>query len=244
MANLFNTEKFNNDDDFANDAVSLQSWIGSFRDEDEMREVFLNLDRAMKYVHEHGYCVKTFNPGKIEILNHSTNQIKFEELLKIPYDLKIKDQIVKEDISRSALLQIGIYTKTLDNMNPAFVKESFDSFAQFLPEGDVPYYKGVIQRGASVYLCEYASEKRKRDLADLEKEFGSSTVDGGRQMIKSNGQSVIDDTNVNDSINDNIYRQINKSSDAAFISYLIYPTVILILLVVIALIALAFSYFS
>ena len=68
-------------------------------------------------------------------------------------------------------------------LNPDFVKENFDEFAQFIPSGDVPYYRGVIQRGASVYFCEFALEKRNRDLADLEKQLGEG--DGkGKQLMK------------------------------------------------------------
>ena len=36
------------------DFVSLESWIKVRHSEEEMREVFLNMDRAMKYVHDRG----------------------------------------------------------------------------------------------------------------------------------------------------------------------------------------------
>ena len=76
--------------------------------------------------------------------------------------------MIKEDIFNSSLIQVGIYSKSLKYLNPEFLKENFDDFPQFIPQGDVPYYRGVIQRGASVYFCEFALEKRKRDLEDLE----------------------------------------------------------------------------
>ena len=46
--NHYNLNSSNNDYDF----VSLESWIKTRRSEDEMREVSLNMDRAMKYVHD------------------------------------------------------------------------------------------------------------------------------------------------------------------------------------------------
>ena len=64
----------------AYDFVSLESWIKTRHSEDEMREVFLNMDRAMKYVHDRGYCVKSFHPKEIELINRELNQIRFRTL--------------------------------------------------------------------------------------------------------------------------------------------------------------------
>ena len=108
------------------------------------------------------------------------------------------------------------------------MKENFDSFAQFLPDGDVPYYRGVIERGASVYLCEYDLEKRKRDLAALEKEVGGENV--------PTDTSHLDKVDVNEGINSVIYRQINKTNDAAYINFLVYPAIIFTLSIIIAII--------
>lgn len=227
---------FNNDVESTN----LNSWISSFHDENEMRTVFLNIDRAMKYIHDRGYCIKSFDPRQIEILNNSIDQIKFNTLLEMPDDSDIRKRIIKEDIYNSSFIQIGLYAKCLNYLDPQFLKSNFDKFSQFLPEGDVPYYRGVIERGASVYFCEYAKEKRNRDLSALESELGGS-VDSGKSLIKSNGIGIYDDTNVNDRINDNIYKQINGMSDAAFASFLIFPTIILAISVAIVLIVWVFS---
>ena len=61
-------EKSLNDVNYNDKAISLDDWIKSYRDEEEMREIFLNMDRAMKYVHDHGYCIKSFHPKEIEII--------------------------------------------------------------------------------------------------------------------------------------------------------------------------------
>ena len=45
-----------------------------------------------------------------------------------------------------------------------FLKLNFDEFAKFLPDGEAPYYRGVIQRNAPVYLNEFLNEKAKREL--------------------------------------------------------------------------------
>ena len=222
------------------EATNLNSWISSFRDEEEMRTIFLNMDRAMKYIHDRGYCVKSFDPRQIEILNNSIDQIKFNTLLEMPDDYAMRKKIIKEDIYNSSFIQIGLYAKCLNYLNPEFLKSNFDKFSQFLPEGDIPYYRGVIERGASVYFCEYAKEKRNRDLTALESELGGS-VGGGKSLVKSNGNSIYDDININDKINDNIYKQINGMSDAAFASFLIIPTIILAISIAITLIVWIFN---
>ena len=44
------------------DSVSLDEWLYFHTGEDERREVFLNMDKALKYIHEHGYCIGVFYP--------------------------------------------------------------------------------------------------------------------------------------------------------------------------------------
>lgn len=214
-------------------AISLSSWVSSFRDDEEMREIFLNMDRAMKYLHERGYCIKTFDPRKIMILNNSLNQIKFDTM-EMPRNQMEQRKIVKEDIYNSSFVQIGLYSNCLQYLQRDFLKSNFDSFSQFIPEGDIPYYRGVIDRGASVYFCEYAMEKVNRDLASLEAELNSQS--GIKNQSKPSGKKY-DDSGINDSINDRIYKEISKGRrEAAFVSFLLFPTAILVLGVVFALV--------
>lgn len=215
-------------------AISLNSWVSSFRDDEEMREIFLNMDRAMKYLHERGYCVRTFDPRQIMILNNSLNQIKFDTM-EMPKDPMTQRKIIKEDIYNSSFVQIGLYSNCLNYLKGDFLKSNFDSFAQFVPEGDIPYYRGVIDRGASVYFCEYAMEKVNRDLASLEAELAAET--GIKAPAKPTSKKY-DDTGINDRINDSIYKEISKGRrEAAFVSFLVFPTAILVLGAILALVA-------
>lgn len=207
------------------ESMSLTEWVVSHPSEDERRSVFLNLDRALKYIHEHGYCIQVFHPSEIEVLNNDDQYIQFLHLMELSHDSITRKKMIKEDIFNSSLIQIGIYSKSLKYLQPDFLKENFDSFVEFLPQGDVPYYRGVIQRGASVYFCEYALEKRNRDLAELEKELGEMTDEVEEQYDKEEVSIT------NDAVNDIIYKQINGLKDAAFINWLLVPTVILGMLV-------------
>ena len=110
--------------------------------------------------------------------------------------------------------------------NPEFLKEQFDSFAQFIPQEDVPYYRGVIQRGASVYYCEYSLEKRKRDLEDLEKQLGEDKT----KVTPINNPTEAEITNKK--VNDLIYRQINGINEAAFLNILAIPIISLLLFII------------
>lgn len=208
------------------EAISLNAWVSSFRDDEEMREIFLNMDRAMKYLHERGYCIRTFDPNHIMILNNATNQIKLEPM-EMPKDSVEQRKIIKEDIYNSSFIQVGIYSNCLPYLNKGFLKSNFDNFAQFVPEGDIPYYRGVIDRGASVYFCEYAMEKVNRDLAAMEAELAAN--DGiNKSTIPQ--KKKYDDTGINDKINDSIYKEISKvRREAAFVNFLLFPTSILIL---------------
>lgn len=219
------------------EATSIYSWISSYRDLDEMREIFLNMDRAMKYIHEHGYCIGNFDPREIEILNNSVDQIRFNNIIKMPNDYANNRKIIKDDIYNSSFIQIGLYANCLSYLKRDFLKKNFDEFSIFIPEGDIPYYRGVIERGASVYFSEYALEKANRDLAALEAELAG---EDGKGISKPTRK--IEDNGVNDRINASIYKQISGGmKDSAFVRLLIFPTVILVLCVFFALMLLFFN---
>lgn len=221
--------------------VNLYDWAGrdgelKTKDDEAMREVFLNMDKALKYIHSHNYCVKSFSPLDIELLNGSSNHIRFKYLLELPEDRMLQRRYIKEDIFNSACVQVGLYTNSLKYLQKDFLINNFDEFAKYIPDGDVPYYRGVIQKGASVYFCEFALERSNRDLIALQKELGEEGIGEAKQLIKSD-----DSVMTNSKINDNIYKQINGKREAAFINYLVFPTLILLLVVAFSLIAWLFS---
>ncbi len=225
------------------ESVSLDEWISIHSSEEELRSLFLNLDLALKYIHEHGYCVEIFHPSVIEVLDNKSDHIRFRKLMELSKDFGRRREMIKEDIFHSALIQIGIYSNSLKYLRPDFLKENFDSFIQFIPNDDVPYYRGVIQRGASVYYSEYASEKRNRDYASLENQLGDGGEAGHHQLVKSNGRSAGFEPITNDKINDSIYRQINGLNDSAFVHTLIIPTIVIFSLFLFALLSWIISCF-
>ena len=225
----FPAKKETEDDD-----MSLSDWVSIHPSEDELKEVFLNMDVAMKYIHDRGYCVEVFHPSKIYVLDERPDHIKFSTI-PLPDDYATSEQMIKEDIFNSSLVQIGIYTKTLNSLTPQFLKDNFDEISQFVPASDVPYYRGVVQRGAKVYLSEFAAERSKRDLESLEEQLGTAEDE---KIDTSKFEPVS-----NDAINDNIYKSLNRTREAAFANYLIIPTLILLSLFIIGLVGWIISLF-
>jgi hypothetical protein len=231
--------QFPNKNQYDSERVTLFDWVNRHHSEDSMREVFLNMDIALKYIHDHGYCIEVFYPTNIEILNNNPDYVLFDSLLELPNDQIERKNMIKEDIFNSSLIQIGLYTNTMRSLTPEFLRENFDEIARFVPEGDVPYYRGVVQRGASVYFNEYALEKMNRDLEQLEKQIAES--DGDKSVIKE--KHYENEPLTNNRINDSIYKQINGLKDVAFISYLLIPTLILVTLFILSFISWVLSLF-
>ena len=218
---------------------TLLEWVKEHHSEEDMREVFLNMDIALKYIHDHGYCIEVFYPTHIEILNNQPDHIQFDNLIELSKDPITRKQMIKEDIFNSSLIQIGLYTNTMRSLTPEFLRSNFDDIARFIPEGDVPYYRGIVQRGASVYFNEFALEKMNRDLDQLNKQISES--EGGSSLSKGS-EHYENEPLTNDRINDAIYKQINGLRDVAFISYLLIPTIALVSLLIIAFISWLLSF--
>lgn len=201
-------------------AVTLLEWIDVHHKEEDMRAIFLNLDRTLKYIHNHGYCIENFDPTEIQVLNNLEDHIKFKKLMELPSDIDARRERIKEDIFKSSLMQIGIYSSTLKYLNSDFLRKNFDSFSEFIPQGDIPYYRGVVQRGASVYFCEYALDQRNRELEELDREL----------LEDLGGKTLLSDAEVdNNKVNDVIYKEINSLKYSAFINLLLIPVIVLVM---------------
>lgn len=209
-------------------SISLSEWCQTHHNEEDLRSLFMNMDRTLKYIHEHDYCIATFYPTEIFILNGRDDCIQFRQLVELSNNTDIRREMIKEDIFNSSFIQIGIYSNTLNYLKPDYLRENFDSFIQFIPNDDVAYYRGVVQRGASVYYCEYALEKRKRELDDLESQLGEVSEEERKLVSTPPSDAEI----TNKKVNDLIYRQISGLRDSAFVNLLIIPLVMVGILII------------
>ena len=241
-------QSFSSDDSFKNlksskiipfrhkeiDSITLNEWLQSYRTNNQLQNLFVNMDIAMKYIHDQGYYISSFALDRISLLNHSIRQIQFQELAPLPYDISQQKQVVRDNIFMASVLHIGLYAKCLQhftmNTIPA-IKDNFQQFTIFLPPEDVPYYSGIIEKCASVYYSAYVGERKKRDLQNLEKEVSSGENNSsGKRLVKTNGSAYTaeDFLPQNEEANELIYASLVKK-EAAFARALIYPILVFVL---------------
>lgn len=241
-------QSFSSDDSFKNlksskiipfrhkeiDSITLNEWLQSYRTNNQLQNLFVNMDIAMKYIHDQGYYISSFALDRISLLNHSIRQIQFQKLAPLPYDISQQKQVVRDNIFMASVLHIGLYAKCLQhftmNTIPA-IKDNFQQFTIFLPPEDVPYYSGIIEKGASVYYSAYVGERKKRDLQNLEKEVSSGENNSsGKRLVKTNGSAYTaeDFLPQNEEANELIYASLVKK-EAAFARALIYPILVFVL---------------
>ncbi len=211
-------------------AISLDEWLQFNGDTEKRRNLFINMSSSLKYIHSRGYYVSSFLPTDIDVLDDTHSQVRFKELGVMPDDYSVKTDIVRQNIFDTAFLQIGIYTDCLPYLKKDFLINNFDEFSTFLPSTDISYYKGVVQRGANVYLVDFCNELRKKELSTLGESLGAnnnfssnpgnigqSNSKGNKMLTKSNGKSILSDDDYN-----SIYN-FNQKKDAAFVSFLLIP---------------------
>ena len=215
------------------ESITLNEWLMKYHLPDELQDLFVNMDLAMKYIHDQGYYITSFALDSIELLNNSIKQVKFDEVEEMPLNFSQQKELVHNNVFLSTVLQIGVYAKCLQYFTDEtmqFLKENFDQFAIFLPEEDVPYYKGIVERGATVYYSEYVGQRKIRDLKNLETQFENDGggKDTGKSLVKKTGNYTAEDlVPQNTHENEMIYANLAKK-DAAFARALIYPVLILL----------------
>ena len=230
--------------------ISLFDWarfdgVKFNRSDEEFRELFLVLDKSMRYLHKQGFYITSFDPRDIDLVDGDINSIRFNKFESIDNNFDT-NTITCSDINICASLQIGFYTQTLLVLDENKLKEKFDEFANSIPDEDVPYYRGVIQRNANVYLCDFVLEKRNRDLKNLQKELASENKD----ISLEEPAPVNEDVLINKKRNDDIYKdliakkKIKVFSDKAYVYALVLPTIILSLGVIVILISFILNLFG
>ena len=90
--------------------ITLNEWYELHYDEDSILPLKLGMDSAMRYIHEKGFYITSFDPNSIHILNGSYQQIKFDNLaLADESNGMRKRDIVRENISDLSDIGVGIH---------------------------------------------------------------------------------------------------------------------------------------
>jgi hypothetical protein len=191
--------------------ISLDEWFRTHTSDDERKELFIYMDKALKYIHKNKYCVGIFHPSRIFILNDDVRYIQFLDLVEMPEDDYELRDIVNQDLFFSSYIQIGLYFGRF--LNRTFLIENADQVLANVPEYAVAYYKGILN-GASVYFSDYCFEKDKSALMQFKKEFedaedkdDSSTTfeeieSPVKEVVESNPEEVSEDFEESDDYDD------------------------------------------
>ena len=199
-------------------------------------DMLLAMDKKMKMYHDNNYVITNFDINKTiiyEAYDENGNLIfdaDYSEYAPIGPDTFTPTQ----NVFYLACLAVGIYNNCLSYINPAqpkFLKENFNLFAENMPTEVVPYYRGIIERGFSVYLNEFIDSKNQQEIAKMQEEAKKMAEEEAEKERKKNQQAAPRSKN----------NDIWGTSDAAFSSIAFFPIVFLLLGIIIPIIFLIFS---
>lgn len=214
----------NNDNFDQRNFISLADWAPMHDSMDEKREFLLNADIALKYLNSNGMKVDSFDFNDVFIVDDNLREIKFNVISNVG---TVTDADVKSNIYDAAKMALYLYLYPCENIDDGFFKSHFADFSFAFPPDDVPYYKGIVERGASVYFNEFDFQKRKMDLEKL----GDSVKGEDGDLMGDVNLSMLSKPN-NDEYNKRIYRE------GAYAKAIALPTIISVIGFLICLIAL------
>lgn len=216
--------------------MTLKEWLRQPHTIEEYQSLFLVMDMTIHYIHDKGYGVLNkrgkggypeLDTNRITIIPGKTPRVSFLDIDSV--ERGYQKQLVCENIYSNAYTAVKTYSNFQAELNHTFLKENFQEFESFLPEEDIPYYRGIIQKDASVYYAEYV---QKRIEKQIEKEGGAlEGVARGSAFSKSTevGKQIVSE-----------YSQLDNNM-AAFVHMYIFPAIIVSLSLVIPMIAWVFA---
>lgn len=179
------------------DVLTLNEWlihhnVNKDSEQQNFLKLFYNMDSKMKKLHRKGYYIDSFSGNDILIQG---NNVEFNSIKKLYQD--DSEYIIRKNIYYSAITAVGIYCSCiLSPNNKIFLRENFNEFAFFIPDDVKPYYRGIIERDAKVYLSDFMDTKIKQQIEKESENLGEGYANG-RQLNKSTmvGKLLNDDNN-------------------------------------------------
>lgn len=225
-------------------SLSLKEWLETNHEIESRQKLFYNMSCTLNYIHNRDYYIKSFNPKEIEILNpEKLSPIRYDTVVRMPKEHK--DQIVREDIYNLAFIQISAYSNIkIEDLKPMFLKENFSEFQRYLPQEDVRYLQGVIERGAGIYYYEYVDKRNELELEKLREEMSSEVNDSSNSVSNSLGIQKSKSTAVGKAMVDHdtkkLYGDLVDTKQAAFVSFLIFPVSLILLGLILVMVVLLY----
>lgn len=189
----------------------------------DFKKLFYNLDMGMKNLHEKGEYVTSFNINDILI---SGDFVKYNKTSDLYYE--DSDYFIHKNIFYLSCLAIGVYNDCLNYINPENVegvKENFSDFATFIPEDVLSYYKGIVERDASVYLSDYVNARVDREINTNKSLLESADQPLGNSNANKKSSSYSKSTLIG--------KLYTDDNNGAFIKFILFPVIIILLAILI-----------
>lgn len=222
--------------------MTLNQFINTYNSSSEkdvpiINDMLLAMDKKMQMYHDHNYVITSFDINKTYIYEAEDKygNLIFDADYSEYMPIDQSQSTVKDNVFYLACLAVGIYNNCLsyiDPSNPKFLKENFNLFAENMPQEVVPYYRGIIERGFSVYLNEFVDSRNQQEIAKMQEEAKRMAEEEAEKKKKQNISST-------PKVKPNSAWGIN--GDAAFSAIAFFPIVFLLLGVIIPIIFLIFS---
>lgn len=163
-----NSMGFDKDKNFMNNpehnVITLERWLEEEHTTEEKEAIVLKIDSSLRVYHEYSCNIESFDPKDITTdLDEDDDDDNSVYFLVYSKDEDTSEYVAK-NIHDAGILAFSIYMDRDLRGHEDFLKMNFDEFIKFIPEGQGPYYRGVIMRNAPVYLNEFIEEKAKREL--------------------------------------------------------------------------------
>lgn len=204
---------------------TLKEWllghnINKDSDIPNFKKLFNCMDLSMKRLHQDGEYVTSFNIDDILVFDQYVRYTKTSKLY-----FEDRDYMIHRNIVYLACLAIGVYSDCLSYINPdnmRYIRSNFSSFATVIPEDVVPYYKGVVERDANVYLNDFIRAKAEREIQRDRSMLDQGDFSSNNKNISTYSKSTFAGRMLAD-----------DSNKSAFIQLVLFPVVIFLLAILI-----------
>jgi len=194
---------------------TLRQYLTYNRDVNEINEIFVNLDRQLKYLHQRGYCVSDLSSDSIILESNkfsspdNKNVFMFSSITRT--NNSVKDY--SDNVEALSKIAIGAFMSVengfcdYSQLSTEYIRKYFGEISMYLPNSE--YFAKIIQDGDISYYSDYI------------------------QMTTGNSR--------NNTIQKRKATEYGKmyvpEEDAAFIQIVFYPVIIISIITVIAVLA-------
>ena len=148
-------------------AITLNEWLSkhSVNNKDDIGDylnLFYDMDRSMKDLHNSNFYVDNFNINTIYV---NDRDVYYTYVKKMDND--DKDYLISKNIYYLSCLALGVYNDCLSYIRPTNkegLKENYSTFSSSVPKDVQSYYYGIFVDDANkVYLSDFIDTKRERE---------------------------------------------------------------------------------